>query len=187
MFQTAGTELVQLQAEAMGLPLVVQETAGKKEEELQDLEKALRKAKDEYKMEGVVSGALFSTYQRDRIEKICDHLGLKIFSPLWHKPQEQHMKEIVQNGFEAIITAIAADGFDEQWLGRKIDEQMIADLEKLHGKNKINVSGEGGEFESLVLDCPLFMKKIELTQTKKRMGSAHSGRLIIEEARLVEK
>ena len=187
MFQTAGTELVQLQAEAMGLPLVVQETAGKKEEELQDLEKALRKAKDEYKIEGVVSGALFSTYQRDRIEKICDHLGLKIFSPLWHKPQEQHMKEIVQNGFEAIITAIAADGFDEQWLGRKIDEQMIADLEKLHGKNKINVGGEGGEFESLVLDCPLFMKRIKLIKTKKKMDSLHSGRLIIEKARLVEK
>ena len=81
MFQTAGTELVELQAEAMGLPIIIQKTKGEKEAELEDLETALLKAKEQYRIEGVVSGALFSTYQRDRIENICDKLGSKIFSP----------------------------------------------------------------------------------------------------------
>jgi len=180
MFQSAGVEMVELQAEAMGLPLVMFETKGEKEKELEDLEKAILLAKKEHKIEGIVSGALFSTYQRDRIEKICDKLGLKIFSPLWHKPQLQHMKDVVK--FEVVLSAVAADGLDESWLGRKIDEDMIEELEK---KNFLNIAGEGGEFESLVLDCPLFKKKIELVSVRKEMDTSCSGRLIIEEARLV--
>ena len=180
MFQSAGVEMVELQAESMGLPLVMFETKGEKEKELEDLEKAIKLAKEKYKIEGIVSGALFSTYQRDRIEKICDKLGLKIFSPLWHKPQLQHMKDVL--GFEVVLTAVAADGLDESWLGRKIDEGLIGELEK---KNFLNIAGEGGEFESLVLDCPLFSKKIELVSFRKEMDTACSGRLIIEEARLV--
>lgn len=184
MFQSAGGELVELQAQAMGLPLVIQETFGIKEEELEDLEKAIIKAKEKYKIEGIVSGALFSNYQRDRIEKICDKLGLKIFSPLWHKPQEQHMKEVIQNRFRAILVAIAADGLDETWLGREIDEQMLVELKQ---KVIVNVAAEGGEFESLVLNSPLFNKKIIITKSRKTMDTPCSGRLIIEEARLVDK
>jgi len=187
MFQTAGTELVSLQAEAMRLPIIIQETTGKKEEEIKDLERALSLAKKEYKIEGIVSGALFSTYQRDRIEKICDKLGLKIFSPLWHKPQSQHMQDIINNGFVAIITAIAADGLDESFLGRKIDEKLLAEFQNLDKKIGFQVAGEGGEIETLVLDCPLFQKKVQIEKTKTEMDSPHSGRLIIEKAILIEK
>lgn len=187
MFQTAGTELVELQAEAMGLPLLIQETDGKKELELKDLEKAIKKAKEKHKIDGLVSGALFSTYQRDRIEKICDKLGLKIFSPLWHKPQEKHIQEVISNDFEAIIVAIAADGLDKSWLGRKIDSDLLTHLNKLHQKTKINVAGEGGEFESLVLDCPLFKKKLQIIKSHKIMDTSCSGRLIIRNAKLIEK
>ncbi len=184
MFQSAGVEMVKLQSEAMGVPLVLVDTEGEKEKELEDLEKAIKIAKERHKIEGIVSGALFSTYQRDRIEKICDKLGLKIFSPLWHKPQLQHMKDVVANGFEVILSAVAADGLDESWLGRRINNSLISELEK---KNFLNIAGEGGEFESLVLDCPMFKKKIELVSFRKKMDSEFSGRLIIEEARLEEK
>lgn len=187
MFQTAGTELVELQAEAMELPIIIQDTKGIKEEELEDLEKAIIKAKEGYKIEGVVSGALFSTYQRNRIEKICDKLGLKIFSPLWHKPQEKHMQEVINNGFEAILTKIAADGLNKTWLGKRIDEKMINDLKKLHEKNKINIAFEGGEAETLVLDGPIFKKKIQLIKTRKVMNSNNEGVLIVDEAILVER
>lgn len=187
MFQTAGTELIEMQAEAMELPLIIQETEGEKEGELNDLEEAFRKAKEKYLVEGIVTGALFSTYQRDRIEKICDKLGLKIFSPLWHKPQDKHMRELIDNGFEVILTSVAADGLDKNWLGRKIDAEMIGELKKLNKKNGINVGFEGGEAESLVIDCPLFHKKIELIKTRKVMDNDFSGCLLIEEARLVDK
>ena len=110
MFQTAGTELVEMQAEAMGLPIIIQKTKGEKESELKDLEKAFVESKKKYQIEGIVSGALFSTYQRDRIENICDKLGLKIFSPLWHKPQDKHLQELLENGFEIVLTSVAAEG-----------------------------------------------------------------------------
>lgn len=187
MFQSAGTELVELQAEAMEIPIVVLSTNGEKEQELVDLRLAILKAKEDYKLDGIVTGAIFSNYQRDRIERICDELGLKMFSPLWHKPQEMHMQEVINHGFEAIITAIAADGLDESWLGRTIDQKMVGELTKLNSENGINVAFEGGEAETVVLNCPLFKKKINLVRTKKVMDSSHSGRLIIEKATLKEK
>ena len=187
MFQTAGTELIELQAEAMGLPILIKQTAGKKEEELKDLEKAIKIAKEKYKIDGIITGALFSTYQRDRIEKICDKLGLKIFSPLWHKPQEQHLREVVAKGFEVIITAVAAEGLDEKWLGRQIDEKIIQDLQKLYNKNALNVAGEGGEYETVVLNCSLFKKRIKIIKTEKIMEGKCSGTLLIKEAILEEK
>lgn len=187
MFQTAGTEMVQLQAQAMELPLVMQETLGEKEDELEDLEKALQRAKEKYNIRGVVSGALFSTYQRDRIEYICDKLGLKIFAPLWHKQPDAHMEELLHAGFEIIFTGIAADGLDKTWLNHIITGEDIAKLKKVREKTYLNIAGEGGEFESVVLDCPLFKKKIMIISSEITTDSAHSGRLIINNARLVEK
>lgn len=187
MFQEAGTELVELQAKAMGLPIVIQETKGEKEAELDDLKKALQTARKKYRIDGVVTGALFSTYQRDRIERIGDEVGLKIFAPLWHKDQEQHLQELLRQGFKAIITKVAAEGLTEKWLGREIDGSFIEEIKGLQQKNGLNVAGEGGEFESLVIDGPLFKKKITLREVKTKMDSSCSGRLIIKKAVLAQK
>ncbi|MDO8511605.1 MAG: diphthine--ammonia ligase [Nanoarchaeota archaeon] len=187
MFQTAGTELVEMQAEAMGLPILIQKTKGEKESELKDLEQAFKEAQKKYQIEGIVSGALFSTYQRDRIEKICDKLGLKIFSPLWHKPQDQHLQDLLTHEFEIVLTAIAAEGLDKTWLGRKIDQKMLEELKRLHKKVGINEAFEGGEAETLVLDCPLFRKRISLVKTEKVMSSLNTGKLIIKDAILIDK
>ncbi|MBI2666219.1 diphthine--ammonia ligase [Candidatus Woesearchaeota archaeon] len=185
MFQEAGTELVGLQAQAMGLPLVVQETAGEKEKELIDLKAALQEAKSKYGIDGIITGALSSTYQRDRMEQVCEELGLKVFSPLWHKSQENHLQELLNYGFEAVITKIAADGLDERWLGRFLDAQAVKELQLLAKKNGINPAGEGGEVESVVIAGPLFQRKIFLKNTRKVMDGHHSGKLVIEEAVLV--
>ena len=187
MFQTAGTELVEMQAEAMNLPIIIQKTKGEKESELQDLEKAFVEAKKKYQIEGIVSGALFSTYQRDRIEKICDKLGLKIFSPLWHKPQDKHLQDLLAHNFEIVLTAVAAEGLDKGWLGRTITQKDIEKLQKLHAKLGLNVAGEGGEFESLVLDSPLFTKKIVLEKTEIIEEDKNRAHLVIKKAKLVSK
>ncbi len=187
MFQSAGSEMVRLQAKAMGLPLIVQKTKGLKEKELNELEAAIRTAKKKYHIQGLVSGALFSTYQRDRIEKVCDKLGLKVFSPLWHKLQEKHLQEIIGSGFEVILISVSAEGLDKAWLGRKLDQKMLSDLVKIKQKIGLNVAGEGGEFESLVLDCPLFKKKIILEKSEIIEESRNSARLVIKKARLAGK
>ena len=103
-------------------------------------------------------GSLFSIYQKERIEKICLDLGISAFAPLWHKNQVNYLKELVENKFEIIITKIAAYGFDENWVGKKIDSNSIKELIALEEKYKINPAGEGGEYETLVIDTPFFSK-----------------------------
>lgn len=183
MFHTPGIEMSVLQAEAMNLPILIQETAGHEEHELEDLFLLLKKAKEQYHINGIVTGALFSQYQRERIETVADKAGLTVFSPLWHKNQEQEMRELLQQGFTIMFTAVAAEGLDAHWLGKEITEKDVDKLAALHAKIGINIAGEGGEFESLVIDCPLFKRKIEIIETRiKKDGLA--ARLLIEKARV---
>ncbi|MBI2129735.1 diphthine--ammonia ligase [Candidatus Woesearchaeota archaeon] len=187
MFHTPSVDLVRLQAESMGIPLVEFGTKGEKEEELKDLKNALDIAKKEHKIEGVVTGALYSAYQRDRIEKICDDLGLKIFSPLWHISQETELREILNAGFKFILASVAADGLDKSFLGRIVDDEFVDKLKKISEKNKMNIAGEGGEYESFVVDGPIFNKKIEIIDSEIKEESRNTAKLIIKKAELVGK
>ncbi len=187
MFHTPNIDLAKMQAKAMGLPIIEQTTAGDKEKELVDLKKALEKAKKKFGIEGVVTGALFSNYQRERVEKVCDELGLKIFSPLWHMEQETLMRELIKNNFEVIISSIAGDGLSKKYLGAKIDDKMLNNLIKLNQKNGINVAFEGGEAESLVLNAPMFKKKIKIEKADVKMENECTGFYVVKKAKLVKK
>ena len=160
MFHTPSIKKVKQQADVMNIPLIIQKTKGKKEEELKDLEKVIKKAKDRYNIDGVVTGAIESVYQASRIQKICDKLELECFNPLWKKKELKYLNELIKNRFEIIITGVFAYPLDKSWLGRKIDKNFIEEVEELKQKYKIHVAGEGGEFETFVLNCPLFKKKL---------------------------
>jgi len=184
MFHTPNIELTKLQSESLDIPRITQKTKGEKEVELEDLEKAIKKAKEEYKLDAIVTGAIFSTYQRNRIETICDKLGLSVFAPLWHKNQEEEMREIITAGFKVMLSSIAAYGLTEEWLGKVLTLEDVDKLALLEKKYKINVAGEGGEFESLVVDGPNFSKSINITKSKVVMEDENTGNFIIEEAHL---
>ncbi|MFA5358102.1 MAG: diphthine--ammonia ligase [archaeon] len=177
MFHAPEVKLAKLQAKALGLDkkLIVIKTKGEKEKELKELEKAIVLAKKKYKIKGITSGALFSEYQKSRVEKICAKLKLRSLAPLWHKNQLEYLKEIIATGFEIIITKIACYGLNEHWLGRKIDSDAIAELELLEKRFRINVAGEGGEYESLVLGAPNFSKKIWIEKSEKTMRNEFTG------------
>ena len=162
MFQSHGTEMARLQSQSINIPLLEKETKGEKEKELEDLRTLLKEAKEKYQIEGVITGALYSNYQRDRIENICDELALKIFSPLWHIDQEQEMRDILKKGFRFIIVKIAADGLDESWLGKEISNEDIDKLVELNKKIGINIAFEGGEAETLMIDGPVFKQKLSV-------------------------
>lgn len=187
MFHVPNLHLVPKQAELIGLPLISIPTSGEKEKELDDLKEAIQIAKDKYKIEGVVSGAIESNYQKSRIDRICKELELESIAPIWHMNAEQYMQRLVLEGFEVIIVGVAAEGFDESWLGKKIDRNCIADLKKLNEKYKIHLAFEGGEAESFVLDCPLFKKKIKIISAEKKMESECTGVYEIKEIELVRK
>jgi ABC transporter with metal-binding/Fe-S-binding domain ATP-binding protein len=187
MFHTAAIDVTKLQAEAIGLPIMYYNTNGVKEHELEDLESALRIAKKEYGIDGVGVGALASEYQRKRVKDICDSIGVKMFAPIWQRDQESYLKELVFEGFNVIFVGVGAQGLDKSWLGRKLDFAAISDLVSLNKKNGLHIGGEGGEYETLVLDCPIFKKRILISNSVPKMDSDNSGRLEIVSARLEEK
>ncbi len=162
MFHTPSIKKTKSQAKVMGLPLLFQKTRGEKEKELKDLEKIIAKAKKKYKIQGIVTGALHSIYQSSRIQKICDKLSLKCINPLWQKDEIKYLQELIENKFKIIITAVAAYPLNQTWLGRKINKKFIQEVEILKQKYKIHPAGEGGEFETFVLDCPLFKKSLKI-------------------------
>jgi ABC transporter with metal-binding/Fe-S-binding domain ATP-binding protein len=181
MFHKPNIRFTSLQAEAMGIRQVFFTTQGEKEKELQDLESALKgNAVTE-----LVTGAVASTYQKDRIEALCDKIGIKHYGPLWHIDPLAELGELAEK-FEVIISQVAAEGFGDDFLGARLDSNMIDKLIYLHKKYRINMLFEGGEAESFVLDAPMFSKRIEITKARKEWeGSV--GRYVIEEAKLVEK
>ncbi|MFH1608317.1 MAG: diphthine--ammonia ligase [archaeon] len=179
MFHTPSITKVKKQTKIMNLPLIIQETKGEKEEELKDLEKAIKKAKEKYKINCIVTGAIKSEYQASRIKKICDKLNLKCFNPLWKKDEFEYLEELIKNNFKVIITGVFAYPLDKSWLGREINQQFIEDVKELHNKYKIHPAGEGGEFETFVLNCPLFNKELKVTN-KKISGEKNSWRMDVE-------
>ncbi len=187
MYHRPEKKVLELQSKALGIPLIVEKTRGEKEKELAELKKVLIEAKKRFGVQGIVSGALYSNYQRKRIQKICYSLQLKLFSPLWHKKQGEELHELVDNGFVFVFTKIAAMGLGKEWLGKQIGKKEIAELENLNKKIGLNVAGEGGEFESLVLDAPNYCKRIRIVSAQTIMRNEFSGELKIKKAVLEEK
>ena len=182
MFHYPNIHLVDLFAEAANIPLMKGCTAGVKEEEVEDLKVVLAGLD----VEGVVSGAVASQYQRQRILKVCKELGLQSIAPLWGEDPLKLLKELVNQKFKAIITGVYAYGFDKSWLGRQINVDTISALLELNRKYHISLIGEGGEYETLVLDAPFFRKKIDIIETE-IVWENQTGWLQVRKAQLMSK
>ncbi len=186
MFHTPNIELTGLQAKAMGIPQIYRETEGKKEAEIGDMRDAVRDAVERYHIQGLVSGAIASEYQASRVRLVCTDLGLQSLNPIWHADQIALLREVVDRGYQVIISGVFAYPMGKEWLGRTIDAAMIAELEELEQSYRINPSGEGGEIETTVLDTPFFRQRIEVRESSTDFR-LDSGTLRIERAVLVGK
>lgn len=180
MFHTPSIDKTKKQAEVMNIPLLVHKTRGEKENELEDLKNAIKIAVDKYKIDGIITGALHSEYQASRVKKICKTLGIESINPIWHHEEISYLNKLIENNFEIIITAVAAYPLNKTWLGRKIDKSFIKDVSKLNEKYKIHPAGEGGEFETFVLNCPLFSKGLKIKSFEDSSDGENSWRREIE-------
>ena len=187
MFQNVGWELVQMQSSALGIPLLTQKTKGIKEKELDDLKTAIKKACDEFEAEGIVSGAINSCYQASRIQKICNDLNLISFNPLWQINEDEFISKILQNNFDVKIFGVFSYPFDENLIGKKLDKKLVSKLKATRENYKISIAGEGGEFESFVLDSPLFKKKIKIDSFDVKKDSQNCAIISNISARLISK
>jgi ABC transporter with metal-binding/Fe-S-binding domain ATP-binding protein len=181
LFHVPNAEMVPLLAEAMDVRLVTAATGGSEEEDME----ALRNVLKDMDAEGIVTGAVWSDYQWERINMICGDLNLVCISPLWRKDQDTVMHELADSDISAIIVGVYADGLDDTWLGRDINDSHDS-LKALGSSKKISVIGEGGEYESLTLDSPMQTSKLVI-ETYEKEWNGRSGTLNVRQAKLTEK
>lgn len=178
MFQTVGHEVIDYYADCLEVPIYRQEIKGKsknqeleyritEEDEIEDLYKLISTIKEHHpEVEGVSCGAILSHYQRNRVEDVCDRLGLTALAYLWQRNQPELMLEMILNNLDARIIKVAAIGLTSKNLGKSIGE-LYPYLMKLNLMYDVHVCGEGGEFETIVLDSPIFKhKKLQITDSQ---------------------
>ncbi|XP_061102972.1 diphthine--ammonia ligase isoform X1 [Conger conger] len=183
MYQTVGHQAIDVYAEAMDLPLYRRTIEGsslntgmeytqREGDEVEDLYHLLKLVQEKEGVEAVSVGAILSDYQRVRVENVCTRLRLQPLAYLWRRDQEALLGEMVSRDVHALIIKVAAFGLDpEKHLGRTLGE-MEPYLKQLSKKYGVHVCGEGGEYETFTLDCPLFKKKIVIDSMETVIHSA---------------
>ncbi len=178
MYHIPQIERTEYQARAMEIPRDVYRIG----DEMEELKKILEK----YDVDAVVSGAIASNYQKTKIEEVCTDLGLLSYAPLWGKDQERILRDMLSAGLKIMIIGVYAYGLDEWYLGKIIDFEVLEKLKEVEKKYKINIAGEGGEYESFVIDAPFFKKRVIVKNTRKKWNGIR-GELDIGEMELEEK
>ena len=173
-----------LQSASMNIPQIyIESKSNDTKFETDLLLEVLKKAIQDYGIEGLVQGGILSEFQKNNFNKICESLNLTLISPVWHKDQKEYMKNLIDSDFHFIVASVSSDGLDEYWLGKEIMREELEKLEKLSKKYGFNQNFEGGEAETLVIDCPIFEYPIKITKAKK-IWDGYRGRFEIEEAGL---
>lgn len=177
-FHGTPAELIQLQAEAIGIPLLQKEVhPDDYEPAFKEAVNQLRIANHELKnpkseisnpkseIRGMVFGDIYLQEHKQWVERVCKELGIKAIEPLWGMRTEDILDEFIRNGFEAIVvsgkaaTQFGAYGIDREWIGHKVDEDFIKYLKT---KPYIDLCGESGEYHTFVINGPIFKKRIEI-------------------------
>jgi len=208
MFQIPNTSIAGLQAHSMGVPWLPILSDGRQEEEISDLENGIKGLTNvnyaferivldteviefpdnlllqlaNLEIDALVVGALRSDYQKTRIERMCEKLGLISYCPLWHHNPEEHMHSLIDHGFDVRIVSVSTDGLGEEWLGQKITQDSLEELTRISAKYRFNLDGEGGEFETIVVDAPHMSQPIDVSGHSNWKGNR--GTWILESARI---
>ncbi len=156
-----GTEakLIQLQAEAIGIPLLQKETTWNGyEQEFKDAVKSLVPNG----VTGMVFGDIYLEEHKDWVERVCGELGIEAIEPLWGQDPERGLLDFIDAGFEATIVSAKSALFDDKWMGQKLDREFLSHLKD----NNIDLCGENGEYHTFVTDGPMFKKKIKITKSQ---------------------
>lgn len=172
MYQSVGYEAIDLIADAMELPLYRDTTLGQStqrgksyepttNDEVEDLYNLLKRIQaDGVPFQAVAVGAILSDYQRVRVENVCARLGLTSLAYLWQQDQTRLLDDMIKCEVDAIVIKVAALGLHpDKHLGQPL-RSLVPYLHSMHEQYGLNVCGEGGEYESLTLDCPLFKSRI---------------------------
>lgn len=162
--------ILKMQAQAMGIPLVQRPVAW------QSYEAEFKKMVGEFKQEGIeggVFGDIDLDEHREWVERVCREAGITAHEPLWGESQDEILRDFINSGFRAVIVAIRADKLGEEWLGLSIDMDFYTEIKELSKTQNITPCGEAGEYHTLVVDGPLFQKRLEITEARKVFRDKH--------------
>lgn len=191
MFQTVGHNVIGKYLECLMVPLyrhiltrgstyVQLEYEPTPNDEIEDLYELLKEVKEAHPdIEGVSCGAILSHYQRIRVENVCERLGLTALAYLWQRDQSELVKEMCAYGLDARIIKVAAVGLNQNHLGQTL-AQLFPLLQKLNSMYEVHIAGEGGEFETLVMDAPFFKKRLAITNSEIVALSSDTWHLKVE-------
>jgi len=182
MFQLQNTWITAFQASSSGIPWKPIISFGEEEDEVGDLESSIIAGgvcdfkeifppgieipedlvihSGPLDIDALVVGALRSDYQKTRIERMCQRLGIASFCPLWHKDPREHMQSLLEHGFGVIFTSVSTEGMSADWIGRTLEEESLNELIDLSKRHRFNLDGEGGEFETIVVSGPQMRRDI---------------------------
>ncbi|MFC2022510.1 diphthine--ammonia ligase [Chloroflexota bacterium] len=156
-----GTEdkLIQLQSQAMGIPLLQKETTWHGYE--QEFKEAIRSLIPSG-VKGIIFGDIYLQEHKDWVERVCEELGIEALEPLWGKNPEEILSDFIDAAFEAVIVSAKSKLIDRDWIGHLVDRDFMMYLK---GRN-IDVCGENGEYHTVVINGPIFKRSIQLIECK---------------------
>ncbi len=188
MFHVPYTDLALLQAEAMGYrdKAYQYSVSGVKEKEVEEMKAVLEELHSRLGFDMITVGALASRYQYERISRIAEDLGVRVYAPAWGMDQEEYLRRLVDEGIVFIITRISTMGLPHTLLGKPVGPGEVEAIIEASRKYGFNPAFEGGEAETLVIDAPHYLKRLKLRATPQRL-SMYESQLVIKEAVLEDK
>lgn len=160
-FHGIEAELIKLQAELIGIPLIQKEVTA----DMQKYEEEFKSAVLELKSKDIntmVFGDIYLDEHKEWVERVCKDLDIRPIEPLWNESPSNLIEEFIDLGFKAVIVSCQADKFSKDFLGRQVDKELLDELKS----RDICPCGENGEFHTLVVDGPLFKKRIEILESE---------------------
>jgi len=156
-----------------------------KKSEVNSLYNGIYQAVTQFQINALCHGCIHSEFQMNIFKKAVEKFNLNLLSPIWKIDTEVYYDKLFKDNFEIILTRVAADGLDKTWLGKTITPVTIRNLRSLSKKFGFNLDFEGGEAETLVLNCPLYKKKI-ITRASLSQWDGIRGIFEISDVELIE-
>ena len=163
-------ELIHMQSEATGIPMILRETSW------EGYEQSFREVLDKLReggIEGLVTGDIDMIEHRTWTENICGEFGIKALLPLWKLDREEILKGFIDDGFESVVVCLKADVMDDKWLGRRINRKFLTDVKDYQRNHNFDICGENGEYHTFVVDGPCFQKRISITPGDKVLSEGY--------------
>ncbi|MCI4372877.1 MAG: diphthine--ammonia ligase [Thermoplasmata archaeon] len=181
MFHTPNLDMVELQAKSWGKRFRSVPVSGRDEaDELASLTRALGNGPG-----WIVAGAIESSYQWSRLLRVGGEVGRPVFTPLWRKDPGRVVRAEIDAGLDIRFVHLAAESLSPDLLGRRLDLPTLRELERPNRPGpRVHVAGEGGEYETLVVDAPFFRERIDIDRSEREVTGS-TARLNIRQAHLV--